>query len=130
MASIKEEEMAAKTDCQYVRALDANGNSIRISKEDLAKVLGELIGIASDEKDGLLQAGTFRYRGHQGDNGLDNIGSGYGYSYASDGSGVWGVFLSFNSDCRLQFKCSHADGSLYTRTYNQMTKEWSKWRLL
>ena len=45
MASIKEEEMAAKTDCQYVRALDANGNSIRISKEDLAKVLGELIGI-------------------------------------------------------------------------------------
>ena len=92
--------------------------------------LGELIGLASDEKDGLLQAGTFRYRGHQGDNGLDNIGSGYGYSYASDGSGVWGVFLSFNSDCRLQFKCSHVDGSLYTRTYNQMTKEWSKWRLL
>ena len=130
MASIKEEVMTVKDDCQYVRALDANGNSIRISKEDLAKVLGELIGLASDEKDGLLQAGTFRYRGYQGDNGLDNIGSGYGYSYASDGSGVWGVFLSFNSDCRLQFKCSHADGSLYTRTYNQMTKEWSKWRLL
>lgn len=35
--------MTVKDDCQYVRALDANGNSIRISKEDLAKVLGELI---------------------------------------------------------------------------------------
>ena len=43
MASIKEEVMTVKDDCQYVRALDANGNSIRISKEDLAKVLGELI---------------------------------------------------------------------------------------
>lgn len=47
MASIKEEVMTVKDDCQYVRALDANGNSIRISKEDLAKVLGELIGIDS-----------------------------------------------------------------------------------
>ena len=43
MASIKEEVMTVKDDCQYVRALDANGNSIRISKEDLAKVLGGLI---------------------------------------------------------------------------------------
>ena len=47
MASIKEEVMTVKDDCQYVRALDANGNSIRISKEDLAKVLGELIGISN-----------------------------------------------------------------------------------
>lgn len=43
MATIKEEVMTVKDDCQYVRALDANGNSIRISKEDLAKVLGELL---------------------------------------------------------------------------------------
>ena len=54
MASIKEEVMTVKDDCQYVRALDANGNSIRISKEDLAKVLGEHIGSVSENKDGLM----------------------------------------------------------------------------
>ncbi len=53
MASIKEEVMTVKDDCQYVRALDANGNSIRISKEDLAKVLGELMGIKSYPKTSL-----------------------------------------------------------------------------
>lgn len=43
MGDLKESAMSAASDCQWVRALDANGNSIRISKEDLAAVVGELL---------------------------------------------------------------------------------------
>ena len=41
MADVKESAMAQKNDCKWVRALDSNGNSILISKEDLASVVGE-----------------------------------------------------------------------------------------
>ena len=47
MADIKESAMSTASDCKWVRALDANGNSIRISKEDLASVVGGLIGSAT-----------------------------------------------------------------------------------
>ena len=43
MADLKESAMTQQSDCKWVRALDANGNSIRISKEDLASVVGELL---------------------------------------------------------------------------------------
>lgn len=43
MADVKESAMTQKSDCKWVRALDANGNSIRISKEDLAQVVGGLL---------------------------------------------------------------------------------------
>ena len=45
MADVKESAMSAASDCKWVRALDANGNSIRISKEDLASVVGGLLEI-------------------------------------------------------------------------------------
>ena len=90
--------------------------------------VGELIGVATESKDGLLQAGTFRYLGLLEDRSLDNIGSGYGYSYGAGGAGVYGIFLSFFVDCKLQFKCNYADGSLFTRTYNQEVKKWSEWK--
>ena len=45
MADVKESAMAQKNDCKWVRALDSNGNSILISKEDLASVVGELLKI-------------------------------------------------------------------------------------
>lgn len=54
MGDLKESALTQKNDCKWVRALDENGNSIRISKEDLAAVVGGLIGTASIEKDGLL----------------------------------------------------------------------------
>ena len=43
MADKQESALTQQSDCKWVRALDANGNSIRISKEDLAAVVGELI---------------------------------------------------------------------------------------
>ena len=90
--------------------------------------MGGLIGVVTESKNGLLQAGTFRYLGSLEDQSLDNIGSGYGYSYGAGGAGIYGVFLSFSVDCKLQFKCNYADGSLFTRTYNQAVKKWSEWK--
>lgn len=128
MADQFENQLPQKSDAKWVRALDASGNPILISKEDLASVVGELIGVATESKDGLLQAGTFRYLGSLEDRSLDNIGSGYGYSYGAGGAGIYGIFLSFFADCKLQFKCNYADGSLFTRTYNQEVKKWSEWK--
>ena len=53
MADVKESAMTQKSDCKWVRALDANGNSIRISKEDLAAVVGELLPL-KDIYDGVF----------------------------------------------------------------------------
>ena len=43
MGDLKESALTQKNDCKWVRALDENGNSIRISKEDLAAVVGGLL---------------------------------------------------------------------------------------
>lgn len=45
MADMKESALTQQSDCKWVRALDSNGNSILISKEDLASVVGGLIGV-------------------------------------------------------------------------------------
>lgn len=37
---MKESALTQQSDCKWVRALDSNGNSILISKEDLASVCG------------------------------------------------------------------------------------------
>lgn len=54
MADVKESAMAQKNDCKWVRALDSNGNSILISKEDLASVVGGLLPAANVESNGLF----------------------------------------------------------------------------
>lgn len=62
MADIKENEMSTASDCAYVRALDSNGNSIRISKADLASVVGGLLPNSSIENKGLLIQGELLYK--------------------------------------------------------------------
>ena len=54
MADMKESALTQQSDCKWVRALDSNGNSIRISKEDLAAVVGELLPEATNENKGLM----------------------------------------------------------------------------
>lgn len=56
MADKKENELTSANNFEWVRALDSNGNSIRISKSDLVSVLEGLIGIATTDKNGLLSA--------------------------------------------------------------------------
>ena len=53
--TMKEVESALpqKKEINYVRALDKEGNPILINKEDLAQVVGELIPVATFQKNGL-----------------------------------------------------------------------------
>ena len=64
--TMKEVESALpqKKEINYVRALDKEGNPILISKEDLAKVVGELIGTTTIEKAGLLSPDLFKVYPH------------------------------------------------------------------
>ena len=61
--TMKEVESALpqKKEINYVRALDKDGNPILINKEDLAQVVGELIGTTTIEKAGLLSPDLFKY---------------------------------------------------------------------
>lgn len=61
MADMKESALTQQSDCKWVRALDSNGNSILISKEDLASVVGELLPKSDLEKDGLMTKGRSYY---------------------------------------------------------------------
>lgn len=64
--TMKEVESALpqKKEINYVRALDKDGNPILISKEDLAQVVGELIGETTIEKAGLLSPNLFKVYPH------------------------------------------------------------------
>lgn len=53
MADMKESALTQQSDCKWVRALDSNGNSILISKEDLAAVVGGLLPQGTSTKRGL-----------------------------------------------------------------------------
>lgn len=61
MGDLKESALTQKNDCKWVRALDENGNSIRISKEDLAAVVGGLLPKSDLDKDGLMTKGRSYY---------------------------------------------------------------------
>lgn len=50
---VYEDQLAIKSDAPYIRGLDATGNPIRISKADLASVVGGLLGTVTNEKNGL-----------------------------------------------------------------------------
>ena len=64
--TMKEVESALpqKKEINYVRALDKDGNPILINKDDLAQVVGELIGTTTIEKAGLLSPDLFKVYPH------------------------------------------------------------------
>ncbi|MCY6350154.1 hypothetical protein OXV71_04355 [Bacteroides fragilis] len=45
MADKKEQELTVTNDCEWIRGLDTNGNSIKINKTDLASILKGRLGI-------------------------------------------------------------------------------------
>ena len=51
---VYEDQLAIKSDAPYIRGLDASGNPIRISKADLASVVGGLIGRVGKNQLGLI----------------------------------------------------------------------------
>lgn len=91
MADVKESAMAQKNDCKWVRALDSNGNSILISKEDLASVVGGLIGLATSNKNGLVSKDWCFPKGGivTPDQNIDNLEAGI-YSVGAGNTNVPG----------------------------------------
>ena len=123
MASIKEEVMTVKDDCQYVRALDANGNSIRISKEDLAKVLGELM--QTNKILPFMMQGVIKDANQAEQSGYYQI-----YEPTSNfPEGIYyGVLLNFNAyGYYLQVCCGSVNNSNNT-AYIRLRDEKGNWR--
>ncbi len=125
MASIKEEVMTVKDDCQYVRALDANGNSIRISKEDLAKVLGELMlkrGKLPNHTDlNTLQSNAVYYVTGWGSPNYENFPPGGAYSY-----GILIVLTPVQDSVIQIYVPDSFEASCYIRSLNTTWKSWRK----
>lgn len=57
MADKPEMELGLASDCAWVRALDASGNSIRIAKADMAELIRKEMPVATSERNGLMSKG-------------------------------------------------------------------------
>lgn len=127
MADIKESAMTQKSDCKWVRALDSNGNSIRISKEDLASVVGGLIGVVElGVKNGLVNKNA----GNKViaiDNTIIRIKINSLYSCTTfavsmyDGGEVGLFLLSITLNNNLYSKCGIIGSSRTTKIYTKDT---------
>lgn len=143
MADQFENQLPQKSDAKWVRALDASGNPILISKEDLASVVGGLIGPASALKDGLLShilyQNLFSSKTDSTED-MDLIGTGY-YAIHSDynipknnKSGIkYGSFISFGTpvggnaaggNAQIQIAIGN-DGT--RRIRNRWLNNWTEW---
>lgn len=129
MADVKESALTQKSDCKWVRALDANGNSIRISKEDLASVVG---GLLSNQK-----LYPYMYRGVAGD--IDTITDTGSYSTSTvttnlpDNAYSFGILEVFGGGIFIiQRYTPHAN---YAGDYGEFTRvrfqnKWERWRFI
>lgn len=143
MADQFENQLPQKSDAKWVRALDASGNPILISKEDLASVVGGLIGPASALKNGLLShilyQNLFSSKTDSTED-MDLIGTGY-YAIHSDynipknnKSGIkYGSFISFGppvggnaagGNAQIQIAIGN-DGT--RRIRNRWLNNWTEW---
>lgn len=73
MADQFENQLPQNSDAKWVRALDASGNPILISKEDLASVVGGLIPTASPNQRGLHPSAKFQQSDNNAVNEINNI---------------------------------------------------------
>lgn len=54
MADQYEDQLPVVSDAKWIRCMDASGNPFKMSKEDLATVLGGLLPVANKERKGLM----------------------------------------------------------------------------
>lgn len=59
----REQDLVAVNDCEWVRALDSNGNSIKIRKLELIELIRKEMPIATPINNGLLGKDGFFFRG-------------------------------------------------------------------
>lgn len=120
MADQFENQLPQKSDAKWVRALDASGNPILISKEDLASVVGGLMSF------------PFEYRGRfkLDANRITDSGFYYADGQSSNVDNHIGPFLNFKADQGyIQFVSDIFSGSVYVRSYilSGSSMKWTDW---
>lgn len=120
MADQFENQLPQKSDAKWVRALDASGNPILISKEDLASVVGGLMSF------------PFEYRGRTklDANRITDSGFYYADGQSSNVDNHIGPFLNFKADQGyIQFVSDIFSGSVYVRSYilSGSSMKWTDW---
>lgn len=126
MADVKESALSTASDCAYVRALDSNGNSIRISKADLASVVGGLLSS--------LKMYPFMYHGVCSDfNNATEIGYYHVSSIATNNipNGAYGygtLLVVGNTDNLItQLYIVDYQGKIYKRNRGTGANDWRDW---
>ena len=120
MADQFENQLPQNSDAKWVRALDASGNPILISKEDLASVVGGLMSF------------PFEYRGRikLDANRITDSGFYYADGQSSNVDNHIGPFLNFKADQGyIQFVSDIFSGSVYVRSYilSGSSMKWTDW---
>ena len=120
MADQFENQLPQKSNAKWVRALDASGNPILISKEDLASVVGGLMSF------------PFEYRGRikLDANRITDSGFYYADGQSSNVDNHIGPFLNFKADQGyIQFVSDIFSGSVYVRSYilSGSSMKWTDW---
>lgn len=129
MADQFENQLPQKSDAKWVRALDASGNPILISKEDLASVVGGLIGISLV----LKTKGGINIPSRDSTGPMDEITENGIYTIipANDTYGTLIVFQSFGGAGGIvQFYAHPFGNGIYRfriKTSNNKN-EWSEWK--
>ncbi|HJF80308.1 MULTISPECIES: hypothetical protein [Phocaeicola] len=129
MADQFENQLPQKSDAKWVRALDASGNPILISKEDLASVVGGLIGISLV----LKTKGGINIPSRDSTDPMNEITENGIYTIipANDTYGTLIVFQSFGGAGGIvQFYAHPFGNGIYRfriKTSNNKN-EWSEWK--
>ena len=129
MADQFENQLPQKNDAKWVRALDASGNPILISKEDLASVVGGLIGISLV----LKTKGGINIPSRDSTDPMNEITENGIYTIipANDTYGTLIVFQSFGGAGGIvQFYAHPFGNGIYRfriKTSNDKN-EWSEWK--
>lgn len=129
MADQFENQLPQRSDAKWVRALDASGNPILISKEDLASVVGGLIGISLV----LKTKGGINIPSRDSTDPMNEITENGIYTIipANDTYGTLIVFQSFGGAGGIvQFYAHPFGNGIYRfriKTSNNKN-EWSEWK--
>lgn len=131
---VYEDQLAIKSDAPYIRGLDATGNPIRISKADLASVVGGLLKILTS-----TDGSSFFYRRESTDiTDLDVWLPDGGFNFvrhnastSPEGGGL-ALIYKYNKANKLQIFISMGSyngrvGSIYYRAWHE-SYGFSKWK--
>lgn len=111
-----EKDLDLASDCEWVRALDANGKSIRIAKADLVELIRANMPVATSDINGLmsktgffhrrinsrnladLESGIYPLDLDEGGNNIPEIGINYGVLLVFEAIGYYKVYIAFSHD--------------------------------